>query len=261
MLQTITSRDNEKVKQYQKLGKSCKERAAAGLFTAEGVRLCCDLAQKLVCRTAFVTQKVLDTHAAAAQLCAETYVITDAVAQKMSDTKTPQGLFCVFAMPSDEGGFTPAAVQRCLLLEQVQDPSNVGALLRSAAAFGFDTVILGEGCADAYGPKAVRASMSAVGALCVVQHADIPAVCTVLRAEGVAVLAAALYNSVPLSGVDTAAMQKIAVLIGNEGNGLSAEAVAAADMAVRIPMSDKIESLNAAVAGSVLLWHCRGTGL
>ena len=150
---------------------------------------------------------------------------------------------------------------RYLCLERVQDPSNLGALLRSAAAFGFDAVALSPGCADAFSQKALRASMGAAGKVPVVVVPQFPAFLRALGEKGCAVYAAALQNSRPLAEAVPPAGGGLALVIGNEGAGLSPEAVAAAGMAVRIPMTGAVESLNAAVAGSILLWHFRGVGL
>lgn len=258
MPQCITSRDNEKVKHYKKLSQSGEARRSEGCFTAEGLRLCSDLAKKLPLKELFVTQQALDKNPQLAQLCDDYCIVAAHVADKLSATQSPQGVFGVFAMPAQG---LPAQSARLLLLENVQDAGNVGALLRSAAAFGFEGVALSEGCADPFSPKAVRASMSAVGALRILQGQDMPALCAKLREQGVFVMAAALSQSVPLSQADTAGTPRLAVLIGNEGNGLTPQAVQAADIAVRIPMSDAVESLNAAAAGAVLLWHCRRSDL
>ena len=144
-----------------------------------------------------------------------------------------------------------------LALERVQDPGNVGALVRSAAAFGFDAVIVDPGCASPFGPKALRASMGAAGRLPVVESRCLPDTLAQLHAWGVTNLAAALYNSRPLHQVDGAYPNGVCLVIGSEGQGLTEAAVAACDAAVRIPITDRVESLNASVAGSVLLWHFR----
>ena len=140
----------------------------------------------------------------------------------------------------------------------MQDPGNVGTLLRSAAAFGFDGVLLSKGCAAPFAPKTLRASMGAAGRLPVAQVQDLPQALQQLRARGVVCLAAALYHSRPLDEAPQSYPDGLCAVIGSEGQGLTDAAVQACDMAVRIPMTDLVESLNAGVAGSVLLWHFRG---
>ena len=144
------------------------------------------------------------------------------------------------------------------MLEGVQDPGNVGTLLRSAAAFGFDAVVLGPGCASPLSPKTLRSSMGVAGRLPTVHSENLPATLQALRGRGVTTLAAALYQSRPLDEAGNDFPHGVCVVIGSEGQGLTEETVLACDMAVRIPMTDRVESLNAAVAGSVLLWHFRG---
>ena len=148
--------------------------------------------------------------------------------------------------------------RRILALEAVQDPGNVGTLLRSAAAFGFDGVLLSKGCAAPFAPKTLRASMGAAGRLPVAPVQDLPQALQQLRARGVVCLAAALYHSRPLDEAPQSYPDGLCAVIGSEGQGLTDAAVQACDMAVRIPMTDLVESLNAGVAGSVLLWHFRG---
>ena len=147
---------------------------------------------------------------------------------------------------------------RYLALECVQDPGNVGTLLRSAAAFGFDGVLLGPGCAAPFSPKVLRASMGAAGRLPLGHCPDLPAALAALRGRGVSCLAAALYHSRPLDEAGTDFPGGVCVVIGSEGQGLSQPTVRACSAAVRIPMTDRVESLNAGVAGSILLWHFRG---
>ena len=179
------------------------------------------------------------------------------VAQKLSATTSGQGVFAVLrqpALPHDllrPGG-------RYLALEGVQDPGNVGALLRSAAAFGYTAALLSPGCADPFAPKTLRAGMGSVGVLPVMQLQSLPDTLAALRARGVTCLAAALYNSRPLNEVCGPWPGGVCIAIGSEGQGLSEAAVAACSVSVRIPISPAVESLNAGVAGGVLLWHFRG---
>ena len=231
MTEVIASRDNERVKRACKLRDSGARRAAEGRFLAEGLRLCTDLAQRLPPEEVYCTQK-------------------------LSDTKAPQGLFCVFPRRTK----TLEAVRgggRYVCLEHIQDPANVGALLRSAAAFGFAGAVLCGNCADPFSPKAARASMGTLAKVDIIFADETGQALAAFKACGIPSFAAALQNSVPLERVDTQRLPGAALLIGNEGNGLLPGTEAAADKAVRIPMAAGVESLNAAVAGGVLLWHFR----
>lgn len=251
----ITSRDNAGVKYACTLRDSEKQRAAEGLFFAEGPKLCLELAKSCTPRTAYATEAAMEKTPALERL--RPTLIAPHVAEKLAGTKTSQGVFVLFEQPAPPVERLDTATH-ILALEGVQDPGNVGTLLRSAAAFGFDGVLLSKGCAAPFAPKTLRASMGAAGRLPVAPVQDLPQALQQLRARGVVCLAAALYHSRPLDEAPQSYPDGLCAVIGSEGQGLTDAAVQACDMAVRIPMTDLVESLNAGVAGSVLLWHFRG---
>lgn len=184
------------------------------------------------------------------------FLVSDAVAAKLSDTKAPQGLFCVFPRRTK----TLEAVRgggRYVCLEHIQDPANVGALLRSAAAFGFAGAVLCGNCADPFSPKAARASMGTLAKVDIIFADETGQALAAFKACGIPSFAAALQNSVPLERVDTQRLPRGGASHRQRRQRPSAGTVAAADKAVRIPMAAGVESLNAAVAGGVLLWHFR----
>lgn len=256
-MEKITSRDNARIKYACKLAASGAFRRSEGRFFAEGRKLCPELARAAQLETLFLTAAAAEKCPRLAALPGEHFLVEDHVAAKLAGVPAPQGVFGVFRTPAHTleevrpGG-------RYLALEGVQDPGNVGTLLRSAAAFGFDAVLLGPGCAAPFSPKVLRASMGAAGRLPLGVCADLPAALGALRGRGVACLAAALYKARPLDAVGTQFPGGVCVVIGSEGQGLSDAAIAACSAAVRIPMTDRVESLNAGVAGSILLWHFRG---
>lgn len=253
-LEHIASRENEKIKYAKRLASSASFRAQEGLFIAEGRRLCFDLAAVLQPVTAFVTQNFLQAYPQAASLAPQVFLISEPVDDKLSETKTPQGVYCLFRLPQTtvEQLNLDAGV---LLCENLQDPANVGAVLRSAAAFGYGGVVLVSG-ADPYAPKALRASMGGVGRLPVVCCPAFAPMAQALAAKGVTLYAAALENGRPLGSL--APQKPFALLIGNEGAGLTPAALALADERVYIPMQNGMESLNAAVAASVLMFQLKG---
>ena len=257
-MNVITSRENPRIKRACALRDSEKQRAAAGLFFAEGPKLCLELARGCRAAELYATAPALAHTPALAGLGPAVVEITQPVAEKLAGTRSTQGVFALFETPATDPAPLLAAARRILALESVQDPGNVGTLLRSAAAFGFDAVLLGPGCAAPFSPKVLRASMGAAGRLPLGVCADLPAALGALRGRGVACLAAALYKARPLDAVGTQFPGGVCVVIGSEGQGLSDAAIAACSAAVRIPMTDRVESLNAGVAGSILLWHFRG---
>ena len=257
MLSPISSRDNDKIKQACRLRDNESARRQAGLFFAEGPKLCLEAAKSCRCATLYATRRALDHTPELGALDAVTVPVSDPVADKLSSTKNSQGVYGLFVLPVPDPA-TLGTARRILALERVQDPGNVGTLIRSAAAFGFDAVLLGPGCAAPYAPRTLRASMGAAVRMPVLETDDLPAALTELRGRGVTCLAAALRHAVSLDAVGRSFPQGLCVVIGSEGQGLTDAAIDACDRAVRIPMTDLAESLNAAVAGSVLLWHFRG---
>ena len=256
-MEKITSRENAKVKYACRLASSGAFRRAEGRFLAEGRKLCPELCRGAELETLFCTESALEKCPELSELPGEHYLVEDHVADKLADVGTHQGVFGVFRTPVHTLDEVKAG-GRYLALERVQDPGNVGTLLRSAAAFGFDGVLLSKGCAAPFAPKTLRASMGAAGRLPVAPVQDLPQALQQLRARGVVCLAAALYHSRPLDEAPQGYPDGLCAVIGSEGQGLTDAAVQACDMAVRIPMTDLVESLNAGVAGSVLLWHFRG---
>ena len=257
-MDVITSRENPRIKRACALRDSEKQRAAAGLFFAEGPKLCLELARGCRAAELYATAPALAHTPALAALGPAVVEITQPVAEKLAGTRSTQGVFALFETPATDPAPLLATARRILALEAVQDPGNVCTLLRSAAAFGFDAVLLGPGCAAPFSPKVLRASMGAAGRLPLGVCADLPAALGALRGRGVACLAAALYKARPLDAVGTQFPGGVCVVICSEGQGLSDAAIAACSAAVRIPMTDRVESLNAGVAGSILLWHFRG---
>ena len=256
-METITSRDNAKIKYACAVRDSEKQRAADGVFFAEGPKLILELCKSCTPAVVYATGAALARTPALAALQSVATLVAPHVAEKLAGTKSSQGVFALLQTPAAPTHLLHSA-RRLLALEGVQDPGNVGTLLRSAAAFGFDGVLLGPGCAAPFAPKTLRASMGAAGRLPVLTVPDLPAALTALRGRGVTCLAAALYHSRPLDEVGTDFPGGLCLVIGSEGQGLTDAAVAACDAAVRIPMTELVESLNAGVAGSVLLWQFRG---
>mgnify|MGYP001134721733 CR=1 FL=1 len=257
-METITSRENAKIKYACAVRDSEKQRAADGLFFAEGPKLCLELAKSCTPRAMYATAAALAKTPELAQF--DPAEIAPHVAEKLSGTKSNQGVFALFETPVPPADTLDTA-HRILMLEGVQDPGNVGTLLRSAAAFGFDGVILSDGCASVWAPKTLRASMGAAVRIPVIEAGAMPDAIAQLREKGITCLAAALYKSQPLSAAQASYPGGVCVVIGSEGQGLTDETIAACTSTVRIPMTDRVESLNAGIAGSILLWHFREESL
>lgn len=190
-------------------------------------------------------------------------VASDGVFDKISEENAPEGVITVARYDAERhralSGSDVAAEdgENILLLESVRDPGNVGAILRTAAAFAVDRVIIGKDCADIYNSKTLRASMGSVFSMKIDRVDSIPDAVRSLQASGRRVFAAALDERAVRLG-ETEFQSGDCVVIGNEGHGLTDETLKACDATVYIPMSGKVESLNAAVAASVLMWEFFG---
>ncbi len=190
-------------------------------------------------------------------------VIADEIFDRISEEKSPEGVISIAKYIDkfqknvtiyNSADFCMMQNERIVLLESVRDPSNIGAVIRSAAAMGINRLIISADCADIYHPRAVRASMGALFNQPIDRVSDLSEVITVLASHGRRVFAAALddkaltLGSFPLQKGDC-------VVIGNEGHGLSEAVLAACTHSVIIPMSGRAESFNAAVAASLLMWE------
>ena len=251
-----------------------KQRQKSSLFRFDGVKLLCEAAKRgveidflLICESAYmaVAEKAeklygLDIEA----LVCRKIVVSDVIFEKISEENAPEGVIavakydCARHRDLSASEIEVADGERVLLLESVRDPQNVGAILRTAAAFSVDRVIMGKDCADIYSAKTLRASMGAVFALDIDRVDSVSGAVAGLRASGRRVYAAALDDRAQRLG-EKRFSPLDCVVIGNEGHGLSSETIAACDCSVYIPMSDGVESLNAAVAASVLMWEFFGS--
>ena len=264
----LTSRKNPLVSLVASL-KLKKNRDAEGLFRADGVKLLCEAA---ACRAGFFA--VLVKKSSAEKLLPlpgnvrperGVFILDDGVFEKITEEKSPEGVVSVIkyldtVRKSDtiinNAHFGIGPEEGVIALESVRDPGNVGTVLRSAAAFGFETVIMSSDCADVYSSRAVRAAMGALFSRRVITVDDLPGALSVLRESGRRICSAALTpDSVPLQ--DTVPDRRDIFVIGNEGHGLSGAVLAQASLKVRIPMlsGPGIESLNAAVAASVIMYE------
>lgn len=174
--------------------------------------------------------------------------LDDRLFAKLSDLKTPSGILTVIALP--QPAITIESSRFALLLEDIQDPGNMGSILRSAAAAGCDAVFLSHGCADAWSPKTLRAAMGGHFALSIHECQDLPV--TAKKFSG-KLLAASLQSRRSLYECDLKG--KVAFLVGNEGAGLSRELQNIATHAILIPMSGRMESLNVAAATAICLFE------
>ncbi len=256
MEQTITSRDNTLIKYVHKLVKSKSFRYEENLFCAEGLRLCEELAKSLRPIKILYTEKFAEKNTQLLSLCEDKYIIMPHVAQKITNTKNAQGVFCLFEMNAKKINSVQNSA-KYVIMENVNDPSNAGAIIRSAAAFGYNGVVLTGECADVYADKALRASMGAVGRIDVIIEDSTQTAIECMRANNIHVYATALDGAQDINTVEIIKDKGVAILLGNEANGLLPQSAELSDSKVYIPMAKTAESLNVSVAAGVFLWNFR----
>ncbi len=254
----ITSKNNERVKNAVKLREKDKFRKSEGVFFIEGARLCADAAlSSIEIKEMYVTEDAISKYQDYIRLvegkAERSFIVSDEVAEKLGDTKNPQGVFCVCKMLDKNTNIGKIKYNgKYIALENVSNPSNFGAVIRTAEAVGLDGVIVSGGC-DIYNPKSQRAAMGSLFRLDVIEVDDLPMFLNELAGKGMKI-----YAGVPDSNAEkiTAVNMQggVVSVIGNEGNGISAE-TCAVSVPVTIPMQGRAESLNAAAAASIIIWE------
>ena len=243
--QRITARKNPLLQQVRKLLTSRKEREAAGLFVADGTKL---LQEAIRWYPGLYTVILSDGVEAEVPEYVRLVRVPGDVMESISPMQTPQGALFLCRLPEDKA-FTPKPGM--LILDGIQDPGNLGTILRTADALDIPVVLL-EGCADPYGHKVVRASMGAVFRNQPVQTTweQLQRDC---KEQGVAIGVTALSDRA--EDLRKANLKDMAVVIGSEGQGVRKEILENADAELIIPMNPRCESLNAAVAATIVMWE------
>ena len=243
----ITSRKNSLIQQVRKLLSSRKEREAAGLFVADGTKL---LAEAVRWWPGLETVILSDGVEADVPDHVRIVRVPGDVMESISPMKSPQGALFLCRLPEKkELTVTPGM----LLLDGIQDPGNVGTILRTADALEIPVVLL-EGCADPYSHKVVRSSMGAVFRTGVAE-ASWEQVAAACKKAGIPVAVTALSDRA--EDIRKAELNRCAVVIGSEGQGVRKEILSSADMELIIPMNERCESLNAAIAAAIVMWQMK----
>lgn len=259
----ITSTANPRMKEIIQLRKKSRMRTKTGTFLVEGLRMIREVPKERLVQL-YVTEGFYKKHREEPIFDAEKMLVSPEVFAYISDTKTPQGILAIVR----QRGFTEKdLLEKCcdknaagvcrkahiLVLDNIQDPGNLGTIFRTAEAAGVTGIFLSRDCADIYNPKTIRSTMGAIFRMPFVYVDDLPDAVEKLKKKNVHVFAAHLEGERAYDEEDYC--QGIAFLIGNEGNGLRPETAACADTWIRIPMEGRAESLNAAVAASVLMFE------
>ena len=251
----ITSTANEKIKHVTALQQKAKLRREESLFVIEGGRLFGE-APISVIQEVYVSERFLENaDAKMKEKLMETgyETVSEQVFGKMSDTKAPQGILAVLAQQKYEKEALLGISPLLLLLENIQDPGNLGTIMRTAEGAGVTGVVMSRDCADIYQPKARRSTMGSLFRVPFYHAEDFCHEIKFLQGRHIKVYAAYLEGSEIYDAMDYQGGS--AFVIGNEGNGLRRETAAAADACIRIPMAGKLESLNAGVSAALLVYE------
>lgn len=268
----ITSSFNQRIKQVIQWQSKAKERRRDKVFVVEGAKMYLEAPAELI-QEVYVSAGFLEKHgitcedkkgdrlsegqeAELAEKLKETgyETVSDEVFAKMSDTQTPQGVLAVIKQPTYElNQLLTLDNPLFIILENLQDPGNLGTIVRTGEGAGITGVIMSDTTVDIYNPKVIRSTMGSVYRVPFVYEKDLTAVLEMLHNAGVKTYAAhlkgkAYYDSFSFEG-------PTAFLIGNEGNGLTEELSNAASSYLKIPMEGRVESLNAGIAAALLMYE------
>ena len=266
MLVNIKSRENPNVKILSKLISSKKARNEHGLFVIEGLRGCADAVKEDVrgnisVKSLFCEEKAFDNLKNALSgeenetlLNMEIFIVTRDIINRISHEENSQGIFTVAKKLHKNLDDTCLKTDgKYVVLDHLQDPGNVGTLLRTADAVGASGVVLTNNCCDIYNPKVVRATMGSMARINIFIENDFQKVCGVFSKLGIKTAAAVVSDGEEIRAFDFSG--GVAVVLGNEGNGLEKNHIELCDKKVTISMKGNIESLNAAVAGAIIMWE------
>ena len=258
----IESKENKLIKSVRKLVSSSSERKESGLFVLEGLRLCNDAAfNGYQVETLIVSDKFceLDKTDKLISLAKRKVKVPDSLFKTLCDTVNPQGVLCVAKIPDTVSDISGVKFGKYIMLENTADPSNLGAISRTAEALGINGLIISSNSTDPFSPKAQRSGMGALLRLPIYISDNVSNDIDLLKERGFSLFASVVYPDAE-SLSDVKFPDNSVVLIGNEANGLTKETVELCDHKVTIKMSGRAESLNAAAAAAIFMWQmCGGT--
>ena len=257
----ITSKDNSIIKYYTKLSLSKKERKETESFVLEGARLCLDaIKENSVLRCVLVTQTAMDKYNEAVNLLMDyvgedkVYLISNELGNKLSDTKGTQGIFGICKILDKNFSVdTIYSGGKYVVLNNIQDPGNLGTIIRTADALGVSGVILSDDCCDLYNPKVIRSTMGSLFRIPIMTD-NINTILQTFKASNITTFAAVIDKSAT-NLIECDFSKGGVIVIGNEGNGLPPEIVNKCDEKLTIKMQGNVDSLNAAMATGIIMWE------
>lgn len=253
----IESLSNSQIKKIQKLKKSARFRRQEKCFIAEGFKMIEEALAKDKVQAIYVSEQAVEEYERRLA-CRKTTIhvekVKENIFREISDTSTPQGVLALVEMPEyDREQLVTSKEAAFICLEDIQDPGNLGTIMRTAEGAGMTAVVMSKGCVDLFNPKVVRATMGAMYRVPFYITDDMTTEVEKLRAEGFSMYAAQLDATKDYTKCDYSG--KVGILIGNEANGVKKETSKQADQPIRIPMEGELESLNAAVSAALLMYE------
>ena len=263
----ITSTGNARIRNVINLKNKAKERREQDLFLVEGIRMFLEAPADRIVRV-YLSESFYRKNGRNPQVqhlleSCSSDLVSDAVFEAMSDTRTPQGVICLIRqfhyspeeltakhVPEDKAKARPPLL---MVLEDIQDPGNLGTILRTGEGAGVTGILMSSGCVDIYNPKVIRSTMGSVYRVPFAVTKDLKGTLEDWKSRGIRIFAAHLEGRRSYDLEDYTG--PTAFLIGNEGNGLTDETARLADCYIRIPMLGQVESLNAGVASALLMYE------
>ena len=239
----ITSLDNEKVKKYKKLKKR-KYRDEYNEFIVEGMHAVIE-----AFKCGMIIELILEENEALPLDCPYVYV-TKEIIEKISTMDTPSTVMALCKKFDEK----EVVGNKILILDELQDPGNLGTIVRSAKAFNIDTIILSENTVDIYNPKVIRATQGMMFHINIIRR-DIHTIIKVLKNMNIPVYGTDVNYGVDVRDLNKKDKEKFALIVGNEGNGVRRSVLEECDKNLYIEMNSKVESLNVGVAASILLYE------
>lgn len=250
----ITSTSNQKVKRLVQLNQKAKARKNEGVFIVEGPKMFLEAPKEWV-REVYISESFFEKCTIQKEIKQYPYeIVSDDVFKKISDTMTPQGVLCVVSRPEYQ---MKQLFQKehplFVILEDIQDPGNLGTIFRTAEGAGVDGIIMSKDTVDLFNPKVIRSTMGSIYRMPYLYTDHLLDTMKELQKSGISIYAAHLKGK---KFYDEESYQSgTAFLIGNEGNGLQDATAGQADIYIKIPMEGKVESLNAAIATTLLMYE------
>ena len=248
----ITTTQNKQIKQIIKLKKSARERRKQELFLVEGIRMFTEIPEEYLYKV-YASEDFYNEHRVIFEHM-DVELVSPQVMKEISDTMTPQGVFALVKMMKYSlEDLLEQEKPLFLVLENLQDPGNMGTILRTAEAAAVTGIIMSSDCVDVYNPKVIRSTMGSIFRVPFVYVENVTDVIRQMKEHGIRTYATHLEGELAYDEPDYRTPS--AFFVGNEGNGLRDQVAELADIYIKIPMAGQVESLNAAIAATVVMFE------